>query len=237
MPLANPTALSFGMNTHTNKSYIFPSLGQRRENSFNTVGLVAFVVQLLSWIRLFAIPWTVAHQAPLSVGFFRQEYWSGLPFPSPGDLPHPGIETLVSLIARRALYHSALFHLWLPKILMSGSQTERGTRKGSPSWEDDWGGERKDKGLGTRTEQKRGPKSPGGEKGQRLSVQFSSVSVMAAKTHGWVPTEGSLQTAESLGFKVILYPLSWKVLLFQRPLPSHGPTLVVWSLQSPFPCA
>ena len=37
-------------------------------------------------------PWTVAHQAPPSMGFSRQEYWSGLPFPSPGDLPHPGIE-------------------------------------------------------------------------------------------------------------------------------------------------
>ena len=37
-------------------------------------------------------PWTVAHQAPLSMGFSRQEYWSGLPFPSPGDLPNPGIE-------------------------------------------------------------------------------------------------------------------------------------------------
>ena len=37
-------------------------------------------------------PWTVAHQAPLYVGFSRQEYWSGLPFPSPGDLPNPGIE-------------------------------------------------------------------------------------------------------------------------------------------------
>ena len=36
--------------------------------------------------------WTVAHQAPLSMGFSRQEYWSGLPFPSPGDLPNPGIE-------------------------------------------------------------------------------------------------------------------------------------------------
>ena len=37
-------------------------------------------------------PWTVAHQAPLSMGFSRQEYWSGLPFPSPGDLPDPGTE-------------------------------------------------------------------------------------------------------------------------------------------------
>ena len=39
-----------------------------------------------------ATPWTVAHWAPLFMGFFRQEYWSGLPFPPPGDLPHPGIE-------------------------------------------------------------------------------------------------------------------------------------------------
>ena len=40
----------------------------------------------------FATPWTIALQVPLSVGFSRQEYWSGLPFPSPGDLPNPGIE-------------------------------------------------------------------------------------------------------------------------------------------------
>ena len=49
-------------------------------------------VKLLSCARLFATPWTVAYQAPLSIGFSRQEYWSGLQFPSPGDLPHPGIE-------------------------------------------------------------------------------------------------------------------------------------------------
>ena len=46
----------------------------------------------LSRVQLFATLWTVAHQAPLSMGFSRQEYWSGLPFPSPGDLPNPGIE-------------------------------------------------------------------------------------------------------------------------------------------------
>ena len=39
-----------------------------------------------------ATPWTVALHAPLSVGFFKQEYWSGLPFPPPGDLPDPGIK-------------------------------------------------------------------------------------------------------------------------------------------------
>ena len=49
-------------------------------------------VQSLSHVRLFATPWTVAHQPPPSMGFSRQEYWSGLTFPSPGDLPSAGIE-------------------------------------------------------------------------------------------------------------------------------------------------
>ena len=45
-----------------------------------------------SCVQLCVTPWTVAHQAPLSMGFSRQEHWSGLPFPLPGDLPNPGIE-------------------------------------------------------------------------------------------------------------------------------------------------
>ena len=49
-------------------------------------------VKSLNRVGLFVIPWTVACQAPPSMGFSRQEYWSGLPFPSPGDLPDPGIE-------------------------------------------------------------------------------------------------------------------------------------------------
>ena len=49
-------------------------------------------VKSLSRVRLFATPWTVAHQAPLSMGFTRKEYWSGLPFPSPEDHPDPEIE-------------------------------------------------------------------------------------------------------------------------------------------------
>ena len=48
--------------------------------------------QWLNHIRLFATPWTVARQAPLSMGFSRQEYWSGLPCPPPGDLPDPGVK-------------------------------------------------------------------------------------------------------------------------------------------------
>ena len=49
-------------------------------------------VKLLSRVQLFATPWTVAYQAPPFMGFSRQECWSGLPFPSPGDLPNPGME-------------------------------------------------------------------------------------------------------------------------------------------------
>ena len=49
-------------------------------------------VKSLSRVRLFATPWTVAYQAPPSMGFSKQENWSGLPFPSPGDIPDPGIE-------------------------------------------------------------------------------------------------------------------------------------------------
>ena len=47
----------------------------------------------------FVTPWTVAHQAPLSVGFSRPEYWSGLPFPSPGDLPNPGFKPMPPALA------------------------------------------------------------------------------------------------------------------------------------------
>ena len=51
------------------------------------------VVQSLSRVQLFATLWGVAPQAPLSMGFSSQEYWSGLPFPAPEDLPDPGIES------------------------------------------------------------------------------------------------------------------------------------------------
>ena len=49
-------------------------------------------VKLLSHVWFFATPWTVAYKAPLFMEFSRQEYWRGLPFPSPGDIPDPGIE-------------------------------------------------------------------------------------------------------------------------------------------------
>ena len=59
--------------------------------------------KLLSRVWLFATPWTVAYQAPLSMEFSRQEYWSGLPFPYPGDLPDPGIEPGSSTLQADAL--------------------------------------------------------------------------------------------------------------------------------------
>ena len=62
---------------------------EMNSQSNHVVGGVALVAKLC-WTL--ATPWTVAGQAPLSVGFPRQEYWSGLLFPSPGDLPDPGIE-------------------------------------------------------------------------------------------------------------------------------------------------
>ena len=59
----------------------------------------AAAVPWLSRIRLFVTPWTVANQAPLSMGFPRQEYWGGVPFPSPGNFPDPGIEPMSPALA------------------------------------------------------------------------------------------------------------------------------------------
>ena len=67
------------------------------------------VVQLLSHVQHFATPWTIARQAPLSIGFSRQKYWSGLPFLFPRDRPNPGIEPGLSH-CRQILYH--LSHQW-----------------------------------------------------------------------------------------------------------------------------
>ena len=58
---------------------------------------------VLSYVLLFAMPWTVAHQASLSMGLSRQEYWMGLPCPPPGDLPQPKNQTWVSCIAGDSL--------------------------------------------------------------------------------------------------------------------------------------
>ena len=64
-------------------------------------------VKSLSCVQLFATLWTVAHQAPPSMGFSRQEYWSGLLFPSPGDLPDPGIKLSSPTLQADALTSAA----------------------------------------------------------------------------------------------------------------------------------
>ena len=61
--------------------------------------------QLLSRVQLFATPWTVAHQGSLSMGFPRQEYWSGLLIPPPPESPRPRDQTCFSCIGRKILYH------------------------------------------------------------------------------------------------------------------------------------
>ena len=66
-------------HTESNKKTIYRSMWKWKSSS-------------LSRVQLFVTPWTVAHQAPVSLGFSRQEYWSGLPCPPLGDLPNPGIE-------------------------------------------------------------------------------------------------------------------------------------------------
>ena len=58
-------------------------------------------MQVCARVQLFVIPWTVALQAPLPMGFPRQEYWRGLPFPSPADLPHSGTEPTSPTLAGR----------------------------------------------------------------------------------------------------------------------------------------
>ena len=58
----------------------------------STLQVMNLLCAVLSHVQLFASAWTVAHQAPLSVGFPKQEYWSGLPFPTPVDFPNPGME-------------------------------------------------------------------------------------------------------------------------------------------------
>ena len=75
--------------------YAIERTGSERVKYFSMVSWLASSrsdVKSLSRVRLFATLWTIAYQALPSMGFSKQEYWSGLPFPSPGDLPNPGIK-------------------------------------------------------------------------------------------------------------------------------------------------
>ena len=72
------------------KAMVFPVVMYGCESW--TVKKVESESEVAQWCLTLCDPWTAAHQTPPSMGFSRQEYWSGLPFPSPGDLPDPGIE-------------------------------------------------------------------------------------------------------------------------------------------------
>ena len=81
-----------GQITKTRKCYAICGILASLHEKQKTSDIYNCVCQSLSRIQLFATPWTVDQQATLSMGFSRQEQWSGLPFPSPGDLPNTGIE-------------------------------------------------------------------------------------------------------------------------------------------------
>ena len=66
--------------------------GEGGTNGESNMETYTLLLSHFSRVRLLATPWTAAYQAPPSMGFSRQEHWSGLPFPSPGDLPDPGTE-------------------------------------------------------------------------------------------------------------------------------------------------
>ena len=72
-----------------------------------TTLLIGYGAQLLICVQFFAAPWTVTLLVPLSMEFSRQEYWSGFPFPSPGDLPNPGIKSILPALASEFFATSA----------------------------------------------------------------------------------------------------------------------------------
>ena len=79
--------------------------------------MCAYMLSRLSRVQLFLTPWTVALQAPLSMRFSRQEYWSGLPCPLPGDLPDPGIQPTSPAAAALLVNSLLLSHLGSPQVI------------------------------------------------------------------------------------------------------------------------
>ena len=76
-------------------------MGYVVESGLEEARVDVVVFESLSHVQLFVTLWTIAHQAPLSMGFSRQEYWSGLPCPPPGDLPNSGTEPMSPALASR----------------------------------------------------------------------------------------------------------------------------------------
>ena len=91
-------------------SYCLFSMSHKLSRKYTYACVLVSVLSHFSHVRLFANLWIVACQAPLSLGFSRQEYWSGLPLPSPGDLPDPGIEPGSPTLEADALTREAQSH-------------------------------------------------------------------------------------------------------------------------------
>ena len=89
-------------------------------------------VQSLNHVRLFVAPWTVAYQAPLSVEFSRQEYWSVLPFPTPGNLPNPEIKPTYLESPALAGGFFTTEHPGKPRLLLTPSQKPTAVSVPSP---------------------------------------------------------------------------------------------------------
>ena len=108
----------FTMAHSLTRLFIFLLLGLR------VLHIFWICVQSLSCVQIFAASWIIAHQAPLSMGFPREEYWSGLPFPCPGNLPVPGIETrsLASSVLAGRLFITSV--TWEAHILDSSGLSD-----------------------------------------------------------------------------------------------------------------
>ena len=82
------------INLQAQWPYLLSSLPHTEKGDICIVVTLSQPARTLSYIRLFVTPWTVAREAPLSMEFSRQDYWSGLPFPPLGNFPHPGIKPM-----------------------------------------------------------------------------------------------------------------------------------------------
>ena len=82
------------INLQAQWPYLLSSLPHTEKGDIFIVVTLSQSARTLSYIRLFVTPWTVAREAPLSMEFSRQDYWSGLPFPPLGNFPHPGVKPM-----------------------------------------------------------------------------------------------------------------------------------------------
>ena len=117
MPLGHPTVPP----KHLVMSWFHCNALICGECTFSTSSWLPYVWMLshFSPLRSFAIPWTIAHQAPLSMGFSRQEYWNGVPCPPPGDLHHPGTKpnSLMSPALAGGFFTISAFYSFLPPTI------------------------------------------------------------------------------------------------------------------------